>query len=771
MTALPGVGRAPSASDSSAGGRVQETPGAEAWTVRLVALTALGLYGGVHWAGIVHPGATGDLLGMFIVALATGLVLPSALEMPGRVRRVATVAALLLAAVWAILAVAGVPLAALRPDRWDALVASIGDAIATLPALRVPYRGADAWVRAVLLAGGGLLLTIGTCLALLPRPRIFGAAVALGVLYAVPVVEHSPAHPYLDGAAFAVLLGALMWGHRLGQRDAPVAVTLALVAVLAAAIVAPSVDSNRPWVDYEALAESLQAGKTTTFTWNHDYAPLTWPRDGVELARVRSRGDLYVKTADLETFQDGAWKQTRAVLGDQDDTEFAAGHPDWTQNIHVTIKGLRSEQFLGAGTTMLITHSTKLVREATPGTFEVAAKPLRRGDSYDAVVYVPRPGEVELRRSGTDYPSYVLRQLTVDTPGGAANRTVGPVEVRFPPWGAGTAPSARGRRGFLFVDPVQALASAGLQRSYTLAQDLRAASTDPYDYVTKVVARVQRGARYTESPPPPGTLQPLDAFLFRDHAGYCQHFAGATALLLRMGGVPARVVAGFAPGSRDGKDHIIRDLDAHSWVEAYFPHIGWVTFDPTPGDSPARSQQTDTRSQPASATPSARPSSTSGDRVSDPSAGGAAAASGGGATDSTLPMTAGGVALALAGAGGLMAVRRRRRLVRTGDPEIEELRIALVRSGRAPAPDMTLARLERLLSGSEGALGYLRALRLARYGTGAQAPTPRQRRALRRELGAGLGLRGRLRALWALPPSPREVLDALNPRRRRSYTA
>jgi hypothetical protein len=771
MTALPGALRAPSGPTAPGADAARTASGTEAWTARLVALIALGLYGGVHWAGIVRPGAAGDLLGMFVIALGAGLLLPAVLELRGRVRRVPAVIALGVATVWTILAVAGVPLAVLRPDRWDTLVVALADAIATLPALRVPYRGQDVWVRAVLLSGGGLLLVIGSVLALLPRPRLFGAAVALGVLYTVPVVEHSPSHPYLDGAVFAMLLGALLWADRVGQREARAAVGLALVAVLAAALVAPRIDSQEPWVDYEALAESLQAGKTTTFTWNHDYAPLDWPRDGVELARVRSRGDLYLKTADLEAFRGGAWKQTREVLGDGEDTQFAAGHPDWTQTIHVSVKGLRTEQFIGAGTTMLITHSTKPVREATPGTFEAAAKPLRRGDSYDALVYVPRPGEVELHRAGTDYPNYVLRQLTVDTPGGAANRAVGPVEVRFPPWGAGEAPSARGRRGFFFIDPQTALDSAGLGRSYALAQQLRGASTDPYDFVNKVIARVQRGARYTESPPPPGTLQPLDAFLFRDHAGYCQHFAGATALLLRMGGVPARVVAGFAPGSRDGKEHIIRDLDAHSWVEAYFPRYGWVTFDPTPGDSPARSQQTDIRSPLTSGTPTPPPSTSGGDRVSDPAAGGAAPTAGGAGTDLTLPLTGGGVALALGGAGAVLVVRRRRRLVRSGDPELEELRIALVRSGRAPAPDMTLARLERLLSGSDGALGYLRALRLERYGSGSPPPTPGQRRALRRELAAGLGLRGRVRSLWALPPHPREVFDAMKPRRRRSYTA
>ena len=64
------------------------------------------------------------------------------------------------------------------------------------------------------------------------------------------------------------------------------------------------------------------------------------------------------------------------------------------------------------------------------------------------------------------------------------------------------------------------------------------------------------------------------------------------ALLLRMGGVPARVATGFSPGGfSERKDAwIVRDTDAHSWVEVWFDEFGWVTIDPTPAATPARSQ-------------------------------------------------------------------------------------------------------------------------------------------------------------------------------------
>jgi hypothetical protein len=92
--------------------------------------------------------------------------------------------------------------------------------------------------------------------------------------------------------------------------------------------------------------------------------------------------------------------------------------------------------------------------------------------------------------------------------------------------------------------------------------------------------------RYTTQLPEPGRF-PLVDFLLRDHAGDCQHFAGAAALLLRIAGVPARVVAGFATGVRANGRYRVRDLDAHDWIEVYFQGYGWVPFNPTPGSAAA----------------------------------------------------------------------------------------------------------------------------------------------------------------------------------------
>ena len=116
-----------------------------------------------------------------------------------------------------------------------------------------------------------------------------------------------------------------------------------------------------------------------------------------------------------------------------------------------------------------------------------------------------------------------------------------------------------------------------------LSQQLAAGTDSQLEVVRRVEDYLTSGRfRYTTDVDEPGE-DPLLEFLFETHAGYCQHFAGAAALLLRLAGVPTRVVTGFATGKRTGDEtYIVRDKDAHAWIEVYFPGFGWVPFNPTP---------------------------------------------------------------------------------------------------------------------------------------------------------------------------------------------
>src|SRR3954471_22803479 len=218
------------------------------------------------------------------------------------------------------------------------------------------------------------------------------------------------------------------------------------------------------------------------------------------------------------------------------------------------------------------------------------------------------------------------------------------------------------------------------------------------------------------------------------------------ALLLPMAGVPGGRSTGLYTGAVDSKtgEYVVRDFDAHSWVEVYYPGWGWITFDPTPADSPARSQPADASNIPGGGLGGAA-SPVPGDVPAQRT--GATTAAAGRTPWWRWPLL---VLAALAGAALAAAGVRRRR--RGAPPPLSELERALRRARREPAPATTLHALELRFAGTPAAAGYVRALREERYRETPAHPTRAQRRGLRSELGRGGGLVGRLRAWWALPP-------------------
>ncbi|HYL81649.1 MAG TPA: DUF3488 and transglutaminase-like domain-containing protein [Candidatus Acidoferrum sp.] len=121
-------------------------------------------------------------------------------------------------------------------------------------------------------------------------------------------------------------------------------------------------------------------------------------------------------------------------------------------------------------------------------------------------------------------------------------------------------------------------------RLRALAQELAAGAATPYETARRVEAYLGRNLRYSLDLRRESSLDPLDEFLFQRKTGNCEYFAASMAILLRIAGVPARVVNGFQRGEWNevGQYFAVRQRDAHSWVEVFFPELGWVTFDPTP---------------------------------------------------------------------------------------------------------------------------------------------------------------------------------------------
>ncbi len=121
-------------------------------------------------------------------------------------------------------------------------------------------------------------------------------------------------------------------------------------------------------------------------------------------------------------------------------------------------------------------------------------------------------------------------------------------------------------------------------RMRELAVALAGADLSASDRADRVVAYFQSGFRYSLNVGRFHTNDPVSEFVFDKKKGYCEYFATATTLLLRMSGVPARYVTGYAVRSfqRSGAHYVIRDEDAHAWSEAYLPGRGWVEVDATP---------------------------------------------------------------------------------------------------------------------------------------------------------------------------------------------
>jgi transglutaminase-like putative cysteine protease len=123
-----------------------------------------------------------------------------------------------------------------------------------------------------------------------------------------------------------------------------------------------------------------------------------------------------------------------------------------------------------------------------------------------------------------------------------------------------------------------------------LAAQVTRSLTNDYDRAANIEAYLAGHYAYTLDLSGPATSDPLANFFFVRRSGNCEYFASAMTVMLRSVGIPARYVTGFGPGEYNdvAGDYIVRQSDAHAWVEVYFAKYGWITFDPTPSGSGRR---------------------------------------------------------------------------------------------------------------------------------------------------------------------------------------
>ncbi len=122
-------------------------------------------------------------------------------------------------------------------------------------------------------------------------------------------------------------------------------------------------------------------------------------------------------------------------------------------------------------------------------------------------------------------------------------------------------------------------------RVLQLADSLGSKSLPAETVIGRISEYFQMGFNYSLDRKSGEAENVLENFLFETRSGHCEYFASAAALIARINGIPARVVTGYLLMERnDDNSWLIRDRDAHAWVEYLQPGVGWVSFDPSPGN-------------------------------------------------------------------------------------------------------------------------------------------------------------------------------------------
>jgi hypothetical protein len=121
-------------------------------------------------------------------------------------------------------------------------------------------------------------------------------------------------------------------------------------------------------------------------------------------------------------------------------------------------------------------------------------------------------------------------------------------------------------------------------RTVSLTHDITAGVSNPFDQAKIIESYLRDNITYdiTVGVPDKG-VDIVDYVLFDLQRGYCEHYASAMTVMLRILGIPAKTVVGYFPGDWDDAmgGYVYRQENAHAWTEAFFPGYGWIRFEPT----------------------------------------------------------------------------------------------------------------------------------------------------------------------------------------------
>src|SRR5581483_6047058 len=264
----------------------------------------------------------------------------------------------------------------------------------------------------------------------------------------------------------------------------------------------------------------------------------------------------YWKSRVFDLYEDGTWSSPRSLQLSSEQPGLTIRYPPTDPNArrdveqHFTmilgasrlIYGAPQPTLLGLPALVDMDYIDQSARTMNPAVFR-PIKPLEAGDEYSVVSSISTTTAQFLRTTPTDYPPWV-KTHDLQLPASVTARTRNLAQ--------------------------QIVQEAGAQTNYDKA---------------KAIERwLRKNIKYNEAMPnPPHDRDLVDWVLFSQKQGYCTYYASAMIVLLRTLGIPARMGAGFAQGIFDPatQSYVVRERDAHTWVEVYFPAAGWVEFEPT----------------------------------------------------------------------------------------------------------------------------------------------------------------------------------------------
>ena len=412
------------------------------------------------------------------------------------------------------------------------------------------------------------------------RMAIVAAAVAIGVGFPTVLVEEASALRLGVAALGAVLWASVVLSVRDARRGLYGIALTALVALVSGSVAAAGLAPGAARVEWRGWDPFAGGGRTTdvSFLWDASYSGIDFPVRPTVVLRIRApERAQYWRMSTLETFDGYRWIEhlypvdsgpaRRRLPSDPLVPRRDAQPGRWLEQ-QVTVVGLDDQRLPAVAEPARIDGPLLGKVSYLSGGVMVAHRPVSRGRTYTVWSYAPRPTPRALARSRPLYPAATDRYLELGT-------------AKFAGFRGSGREAATDR---IFHDqryrPIWAY-----RPLWEEARRLTAKARSPYE-ATLVLERWFRdrgGFRYEEHPPSGGTNPPLVEFVEVTRAGYCQHYAGAMTLMLRMLGVPARVAVGFTAGTWKAGVWTVTNQQAHAWVEAWFAGYGWLAFDPTPG--------------------------------------------------------------------------------------------------------------------------------------------------------------------------------------------